>query len=78
MTFNKNGADNNAEWLAVGGDIIDSNVSLCIYALDIDIEAISNELKCQPTKAHKRGYKKNEKSVPARNGLWMLDAPKAC
>jgi hypothetical protein len=76
MPDNSNGVPPGQDLIAVGGEVIDSRVSLCIYHQQIDIPAINKLLACQPTHAHERGYKKTERSVPAKVGLWALEAPK--
>jgi hypothetical protein len=52
-----------------------TEASLNLYTDDIDIETLSRILGCNPTEAHKRGYKINPHSPPAKIGRWSLDAP---
>jgi hypothetical protein len=59
----------------VGGEPADSEASLCIYAEEIDIPAISAMLGCEPNKAHRKGEVIKQRP-PASIGLWCLDAPK--
>ena len=63
------------EVLDVGGAIIDSRAALCIYSKDIDLQAISFMIGCEPTKAHRRGDGIGKRKKPAPIGLWSLDAP---
>ncbi len=65
----------NAESLDLGGPDSETKASLYLYADDIDIQAISTSLGCEPTHAHRQGEVVKRKP-PARIGLWSLDAPK--
>lgn len=65
----------NAKSLSTGGPDSETKASLCLYAEDIDIQAISTSLGCEPTHAHRRG-EVVKRRPPARIGLWSLDAPK--
>jgi hypothetical protein len=52
-----------------------SNASLCLYADNIDIAALTRLLGHEPTNYHRKGDKIKKHSPPAGTGLWSLDAP---
>lgn len=52
----------------------ETDASLILYADDIDIQAISMLLGCEPTEAYCRGAVIGKRR-PAPIGLWRLDAP---
>ncbi|MCI0579589.1 MAG: DUF4279 domain-containing protein [Chloroflexi bacterium] len=66
-----------AKYISVGGSPSDSTATLCIYADDIDLLALTNSVGCQPTKARRKGEKDVERSRvrPAPIGQWFLAAP---
>jgi hypothetical protein len=65
-----------ASTIAVGGDVSDSSASLCIYSQDIDLDAVTRMVGCNPTKSHVRGdLPKPRSRFPAKTRLWSLDAP---
>jgi hypothetical protein len=65
-----------AQTIRAGGDLNDSQVSLCVYSPSIDIARITSLLGCAPTRAHEKGQLSRPKStMPSRIGLWALDAP---
>ncbi len=64
-----------AEEIEVGGEAADSTATLCIYADDIDLQAISSALRASPTDAHRRGEVVGRRP-PASVGLWSLEAPR--
>ncbi|MCI0405072.1 MAG: DUF4279 domain-containing protein [candidate division Zixibacteria bacterium] len=67
-----------AEFLTFGGPVPDSMVSLCIYADDIDLAALTERIGCRPTRARRKGEKDPERPRirPAQIGQWILEAPK--
>jgi len=54
----------------VGGSVDQANVSLAIYAHDLEPEAVTSLVGRSPTRAHRKGDR-NGKTV-ARNGGWFL------
>jgi hypothetical protein len=66
---------NNTEYLNLEAPDTETKASLCIYSENIDIQAISALLGCNPTHSHKRGEKVKPHSPPSKTGLWLLDAP---
>ena len=65
----------NAESLSVGGSFADTEAHLCLYAHDIDLQAISSCLGVEPTEGVRRGDVIGRRR-PAKIGLWCLQAPK--
>ncbi|MCI0579592.1 MAG: DUF4279 domain-containing protein [Chloroflexi bacterium] len=67
-----------AKYISVGGAPSDSKATLCIYADDIDLVALTNSIGRQPTKARRKGETDVErpKIRPAPIGQWFLEAPK--
>lgn len=67
----------NVEAIYVGGSPSDSKATLCIYADEIDLEALTKVIGCEPTKARRKGEKdeKRPKIAPAPVGQWFLEAP---
>jgi hypothetical protein len=63
-----------AKELHVGGDVIDCMANLCMYAEELDIQALSSLLGCNPTEAHRKGDV-IKKRPPASIGLWCLESP---
>ena len=64
-----------AEELHVGGLPTDSIANLCIYSENIDIQALSALIGCEPSEAHQKGDV-IKKRPPASVGLWCLEPPK--
>ena len=64
-----------AEELHLGGPTSDNIVILCIYGDDIDLQAISTMLGCEPTEAHRRGEEIGKRKRPATIGLWSVESP---
>jgi len=60
--------------ISVGGPVTDSTATLCLYANDIDLDAISSRLGVKPTNGVKRGEVVGNRR-PASIGLWSLEAP---
>ncbi|MBH8572036.1 DUF4279 domain-containing protein [Nostocaceae cyanobacterium CENA369] len=61
--------------IIVGGLVDKTSVCLAIYGEDLNPDEISKHLGCQPTKAHKRGDRKNLnfKYAPYSKGAWILN-----
>src|SRR5262249_22152377 len=53
----------------------DARASLCIHAQRIDLERLTKDIGCAPSRAQVRGEVIPGRSVPARIGLWSLEAP---
>ncbi len=66
-------------FISVGGPSTDSNVSLCIYKDNIDLQALTALIGCEPTRARRKGDKVADrpKIPPAAIGQWFLEAPPA-
>jgi hypothetical protein len=60
--------------LSVGGPIVDTSATLCLYADNIDPDTISLRLGTRPTSALKRGDVVGRRK-PAPIGQWSLEAP---
>jgi len=63
-----------AKALSVGGPVLDSQVSLCIYTEDIDIDALTAMLGIAPTTALRRGDVIGKRR-PVPIGRWELEPP---
>lgn len=67
-----------AKAIAVGGDPIDSIASLCVYSPTLVIETVTDLIGCSPSHAHLKGdFATPKATIPARIGLWALDAPES-
>lgn len=65
-----------AKLISVGGEPLDSKVSLCIYSPKLDIAAVTELVGCSPSHAHKKGDLSTPKAtIPARIGLWSVETP---
>jgi hypothetical protein len=60
--------------LSVGGPVVDSEATLCLYAKDIDLDIISSRLGVKATNGIKRGEVVGRRR-PAPIGFWSLEAP---
>lgn len=60
--------------LSVGGPVLDSKVSLCIYKDDIDIEGLTAMLGVSPTTSRRRGDIVGKRR-PVPLGRWELEPP---
>jgi len=67
----------NAKVIHVGCSPSDSMATLCIYGDELDPEALTKLIGCEPTKARRKGEKdeKRPKIAPALVGHWFLEAP---
>lgn len=66
---------NKAEYINLDAPDTKTIASLCLYAEEINIDAISSALGCNPTGYHRRGDKVKPSSPPSQIGLWELEAP---
>jgi hypothetical protein len=57
----------------VGGPVDECGVCLAIYGEDLDPDELTRVLACRPTRSHRRGDKKGERSRPAAMGAWILE-----
>jgi hypothetical protein len=67
-----------AEFINVGGPVVASKANLCIYAEDIDLAGLTEQIGCRPTSARRKGEKDPKRPLirPAVIGMWILEAPK--
>lgn len=56
----------------VGGPVDECGVCLAIYGVDLDPDEVSQELGCEPTRAHRRGERKAPRSPAFEDGAWFL------
>jgi hypothetical protein len=56
----------------VGGPADESSATLALYGDELDPDAVTTLLGCAPTRAHRKGDRRREKSVPATTGAWLL------
>ncbi len=63
--------------LNVGGPPRDSEATLCIYSDNLDPNAISALIGCDPTRARRKGESdpRRPRTPPAPVGQWFLEAP---
>ena len=64
----------NTEYVNLDAPDTETKAILYLYSEDIDINAITVSLGCEPTEAHHKGDI-IKKRPPASIGLWHLDAP---
>jgi len=64
-------------FISVGGPFQDARASLCLYAKRIDLDRITKEIGCAPSRAHKAGEIPPRCRVPSPIGLWSLGAPRS-
>jgi hypothetical protein len=66
-----------AKFIASGGELKDSNVSLYIYSPELDVAKVTKLVGCRPSHAHAKGAIRRPPhgSGPAPIGLWCRDAP---
>jgi hypothetical protein len=55
-----------------GGMVDACQVTLALYAEDLDPDAVTRMLGAQPTHAHRRGERRSERSPPHKQGAWLL------
>lgn len=64
----------------VGGSIDEVSVSVCIHGEDLDPDAITARLGCEPSASHRRGDRRPSRrkdappNPPATQGAWFLSA----
>ena len=63
-----------AKAINVGGPVVDSTATLCIYAKDIDLNTITFQLGIRPTEGVRRGEIIGRRR-PLKVGHWFLEAP---
>jgi hypothetical protein len=73
--WHNNEALSKAETLNLDAVGTETEVSLNLYSVSIDIEMLSKVLCCRPTKTQRIGDKVKPHSPPAKIGRWALDAP---
>jgi hypothetical protein len=56
----------------VGGMVDETRVSLAIYGDELDPDALSTELRCVPSRSHRKGDRRSQTSPPFRTGAWIL------
>ena len=57
----------------VGGLVDECSLTLAVYGVDLDPDAVTAKLGIQPTSAHRRGERRQSRSVPYRGGAWLLE-----
>jgi hypothetical protein len=63
--------------ISVGGPFQDARASLCLYAKRIDLDRLTKEIGCAPSRAQNAGDVPPGLRVPVRIGLWSLKAPRS-
>jgi len=63
-----------AKAINVGGPVVDSKATLCLYAKDIDLDTITFQLGIRPTEGVRRGEIIGRRQPP-KVGHWFLEAP---
>jgi hypothetical protein len=63
-----------AKSIHVGGPVVDSRATFCIYARDIDLDTITSQLGIRPTEGVRCGEIIGHRQ-PSKGGHWFLKAP---